>query len=117
MTFFLPLNDKDEHRAVLDVQRHLKALRTAVTTAPVTGFTHSVLGEPTFRGQWWDESKTTWAPDKIVMFITDLLGSQDDDAVLNTVRLLRRHIAHAYERVGRPQSAFWIVLQSANIYT
>lgn len=117
VTFFLPLNDKDEHRAVLDIQRYLKCLRATKAMAPVTGFTHGILGEPAFRGQWWDESKTIWAPDKIVLFITDLLGARDDDAVLSTVRLLREHIAGAYEKVGRPQASLWIVIQSANIYT
>jgi hypothetical protein len=123
-TFFLPITDADEERAIIDVIRYLEQQRIRKRIS-VTGYTHSRLRTPVFRGGWWKEEETSphpphalvrgggqktpegeWVREGVVLFIVDYLSQIGNRALDQALARLRQAIAKAYSIMANHSTKF-----------
>ncbi len=103
----LPLNHRQEEKAVLLVLGYLKEQRKEAVG--VKGFAHSELRPAVFRGFWWDKKKRDWVEDKIALCIIDYRLDFSDPRLSTKVEELKDTIKSCYRRCGLPQQEIWVV--------
>jgi hypothetical protein len=112
----LPCSKPGEAAAIRAIFRQLYRQRAAKN--PVTGFTHSLLRQPTFRGWWFGadrddpKQKPKWIEDKIVLLIIDYLLDPDSKELDKITDGLQEVLRKAYIDNGRSQTEFWITTQA-----
>lgn len=108
--FYLPIKDGREVKAVNHIICYLQELRTS--RLGLSGFTHSILRDPVFRGYWWSGERLQWIKDRIVFFIVDYHFDIHDPALTEHLMGLKNTISEAYRIYGSIQEEIWLVSHS-----
>ena len=115
ITVFLPANNKDHTKALMEVKR---SLEKRISTRTVTkGYTSSTLDHKRtlFFGSWLGPQG--WVPEKVCLLVVDIeLLPTDVHAVDDYVEDLHLLIAGAYQRNNSHQNEIWIMAQAVKLY-
>ena len=130
VTFFLPVEYKEEQYAVKEVVRFLESQYPTgpITKLTVTGFTYSAIHGTTlekdyiFTGSWWSDVKIRGVSAKelttesVVLFIIDFPAVIEEWKLDQNIIRLKEVIFSAYAERGSPQKEIWIVKQDIYRY-
>jgi hypothetical protein len=106
VTFFLPVNNASEHKALAAVIRYLQGQREAELS--VTGFTQSRTPDTVFVGYWWHDR---WWREGVALFIVDYDAKEEDDRFAKGIERLQTEIAASYAHYGSAQQQIWLTAQ------
>lgn len=115
VTFFLPIADSGDEKAVRAVVDYLRKQRTTKRT-PVSGFTHGALIDAGFTGYWWSPRRRKWFREQVVSFVVDYGHQLDDKEIGWTLKRLKKAIRSRYKRYGKDQEEIWLIAQRVTRY-
>jgi hypothetical protein len=115
VTFFLPVGNNNEEKAIRSVIDYLERQRKR--SIPVTGFTRSQFPDAVFAGYWWSDTRSKWDEERVISFVIDYGFPLDDRQLGRTLGRLKQIIEDRYAHYESVQEEIWIIAQRVLRYT